>query len=699
MPHSLRPPRFWRLAFLAASAGALFLPALASAAPCTNGQIFNADDSCEVPSGVGVVQIDAWGGGAAGGNGDGTVTRHTGAGGGGGSYCGASFNVAGGTTLTIIVGSGGAVGTGNEAAGGAGGNSSVTGTGITGMTANGGTFANGGGPGGTIAGCTATNATKFVGGNGAGRLTGGGNNTNGGSGGGGSAGAGGAGGDGGSGSNTAAGTGGAAGVGSPGGAVGGAGSFNSGNGVAGTAPGGGGGGARNAFAVAGGAGAAGRVVISWSECGTGLSFTTSQWTMLALPCVPSAGTPSVANVFGTGTGSNLNTANYNTASTGWVIDKRLVGIPPAYQRLLIGDNVSIDTGYWIKSYQAPTGNTLTVAGIHATTNVTQAQGCAVAAGCRAITVTTPAATTNRFNLVGNPFAYAIDWSKVRIRVDGAAATYTPSQAAGVAVSGNASPPVLSNEVNIWNGTSYDTISDALVPPFHNLRYFQSFWVNVLPGASGQTIELLIPAEVSLFTSQVEPATSETLAAQPLPWYLGWLDWMAPPAAAQPAPQRPAVSGHVQPQALPDSSDWYVRVKVDNRVTGWQDHGLLLGQLTDAQPGHDPNDQSKMAPFAKPYLMLVFPQPGWGDKKGDYATDFRPVTGQPDTWTFEIRAEPVGSQVFLSWEGDRKIFKRSQLINVATGETIEPADPRWAKKGYPVSLDTPVKTFSWRYLGP
>lgn len=695
MPHSLRPPRLWRRALLAASAGALFLPALAWAAPCTNGQIFNANGSCEIPSGVARIKIDAWGGGAGGGNQANVAgpNRFNGAGGGGGSYCGASFNVAGGASLTIAVAA-------QVTAGNNGNASSVTGTGISGLTANGGSYAVTGGDGGTVAGCTATGATRFAGGGGGARVSAV-DGSLGGSGGGGSAGAGSAGGNGSTRTlgNTDSANGGTAGTGTPGGAAGGKGGYNgANNGVAGVVPGGGGGGARNSNGATGGAGAAGRVVISWSECGTGLSFTTNQWTMLALPCVPSAGTPSVANVFGSGTGSNLNTANYNTASVGWVIDKRDVGMVPAYQRLLITENVGIDTGYWIKSYQAPTGDTLTVAGIHATAPVTLAQGCAVAAGCRAITVTTPAATTNRYNLVGNPFAYAIDWSKVRIRINGSAATYTPSQAAGIGV-GAVSPPVLSNEVNIWNGTTYDTISDALVPPYHNLRYFQSFWVNVLPGAFGQTIELLIPAEVSTFVSQVEPAGAGMLAARDLPWYLGWLDWMVPPvAAAQPAPRGPAVSGHVQPQALPDSRDWYVRIKVDNHVTGWKDHGLLLGQLMDAQPGHDPNDQSKMAPFAQPYLMLVVPQPGWGDKRGDYATDFRPVTGLPDTWTFEIRAEPVGSQVFLSWEGDRAILKRSQLVNVATGEVVQPAAARWAKKGYPVTLDGRVTTFTWRYLG-
>ncbi len=443
-------------------------------------------------------------------------------------------------------------------------------------------------------------------------------------------------------------------------------------------------------------------------CGPGVPLTTGAgalWQMLALPCVPSAAAPNPPAVFGTGTLSNLATADYGVANpgsgTGWVIHRRDVGEPPAYVQLGTGDTLAVGAGFWIKSYQAPTDGKLVLSGTLTPTDATQAQGCASANGCKAITVTTPSAATNRYNLVGNPFPYAIDWSKVRIRVGGPGGSiYTPSQAAGIGV-GAASPSVLSNEVNIWNGTTYDTISDVLPASFENLRYFQSFWVNVLPGAFGQTIELLIPVEVSTKTSQAGPAATESLAAPHRPWYLGWLDWVVPPAAAQPAPRpAPAVSGHAHPQALANPEDWYVRLKVDNRVTGWQDHGLLLGQLADAKPGYDPHDQSKMAPFAKPYLMLAFPQPGWGQHQGEYATDFRPTQDRPpQDWSFEVRAEPVGSKVFLSWEGERRILKRSRLVDLQTGKTLKPAASRWARKGYPVTLKRPVTRFTWRYLGP
>ena len=103
---------------------------------------------------------------------------------------------------------------------------------------------------------------------------------------------------------------------------------------------------------------------------------------------------------------------------------------------------------------------------------------------------------------------------MRIRVDGSASTLTPSAAN--------SAGYISNTVNIWNGTTYDVFTDeAPYPSTPNLQYFKSFWVNVLPGAYGHTIELLIPAEQSTLSfNQAAPAHLEQVVALEMPWYMG-----------------------------------------------------------------------------------------------------------------------------------------------------------------------------------
>ncbi len=55
----------------------------------------------------------------------------------------------------------------------------------------------------------------------------------------------------------------------------------------------------------------------------------------------------------------------------------------------------------------------------------------------------------------------------------------------------------------------------------------------------------------------------------------------------------------------------------------------------------------MAPYATPYLTLVFPRPHWTTNPGDYASDFRATQGKKDSdWDFEVRADPPGTSVIL-----------------------------------------------------
>ena len=188
-----------------------------------------------VPAGVISVKVQAWGAGSGGNNNEGR-------GGGGGAFAGNnSIAVTPGATYTVIVGSGGARGTGNS-----GEDSRFANL----VIAKGGLGANGG------SATSSTGDTKFSGGNG------GISEKKAGAGGGGSGGAEGAGKNGGNPSdNNTGGNGGAAGLG--GGAKGGAGGNNRGDGADGSFPGGGGG-EKAGNGGSSGAGGHGQVIITYT---------------------------------------------------------------------------------------------------------------------------------------------------------------------------------------------------------------------------------------------------------------------------------------------------------------------------------------------------------------------------------------------------------------------------------------------------
>lgn len=427
-----------------------------------------------------------------------------------------------------------------------------------------------------------------------------------------------------------------------------------------------------------------------TPCGVGLDYTVQQWLMLALPCMPSGNT--VAGTFGSGTLADLTTGGYGVSGSGWALFKRTVTTTPSkYEMLAAGDALATGAGYWFKSHEAPADDILQIDGTATPVTVSQADGCASANGCVAVPVST-VSNSNRYNLVGNPFPYLVDWARVRVRVKNGATligVYTPSQAAGEATgeaaAGNASPPVMSKQIWIWNGGTYDTWSDQALPVIGHLKYFQSFWVNVLPGAFGRTVELLIPAEeldvlpdTPEFGSRamppvpaLEPARAPMRAAPRQPWYFAWLDALIPSAAAaevdadlapgrgpeerpargwarrpaqEPAstasdptidlltvegifnrgldPQEAERAAHAQ--AENEGREWSLRLGVDEPATGLKDHHNFLGQRLTALAGHDSADLIELPPYASPYLTLAFPHPEWGARAGDYATDFRPA---------------------------------------------------------------------------
>jgi hypothetical protein len=204
-----------------------------------------------VPAGVTSVDVQCWGPGGNGANGQ--VNSHSGAGGGGGEYAEVTtLAVPSGGTASFTVGSGGS-----------GTATSFTGSSVT-VTANAGT--NGSGIGGGNGGTGSTNAIHDNGGDGGNGHTGTGNQ--GGGGGGGSGGASGAGGTGGPGTASAGGSGGSAGSG--GGAAGGAGAPPAGSPGAGSAPGGGGGGGRSTSSISGSgaAGADGQITLTYTASTT-----------------------------------------------------------------------------------------------------------------------------------------------------------------------------------------------------------------------------------------------------------------------------------------------------------------------------------------------------------------------------------------------------------------------------------------------
>jgi hypothetical protein len=445
----------------------------------------------------------------------------------------------------------------------------------------------------------------------------------------------------------------------------------------------------------------------------------------------------VSSVFGNSPTANLDVSLYDNSSTGWIMYRREVSTTPSsYVKLPSTDSLSTGFGYWLRSLSAPVGGKLVVDGNATLAPVTTGGGCASANGCAAVRVQTVSGQ-NRYNLVGNPFPYNVDWSKVRVRVTGGTnpGVFTPSEAQTAGY--------LSNTIWIWTGSGYGTWSDT-EPTKGNLKYAQSFWVNVLSGAAGLTVELLIPAEASTLGQTVAPLERLWAAART---GAGWvLESLIASAAADdldpgrapgregaravpPAPvgTDPALellvtegvwSQGLEPEAAEAAAQerlrvegraWSVRLTISEPATGFRDDTSLLGQWPGAQNGYDAGDLIELQPFASPYLTLVFPHPEWAPRAWAFASDLRspqklnargrPVAVRPAAnWDVEIRADAArGGEVVLTWEGPAEILARSRLRDRDTGKTIQPSAARYTN-GYRLRLTSSTRRLTWQFLG-
>ncbi len=395
------------------------------------------------------------------------------------------------------------------------------------------------------------------------------------------------------------------------------------------------------------------------HCGAGVAITTAPtalWQQFSMPCTGRIDF-SVQDV-GTLLGGEFSPATYGSR---WAVLQRNptnTGNVP----MMITENLVPGTGHWFKSLDQPNSGLIAISNLTArpTPLTTGLPGCQSAAGCAVLPV---ASGTPGTRMIANPLPYNVDWSLARVRVGGPGGTvYTPSgaEAAGF----------LSKQIWIWNGTSYASWSDA-EPNIGNVQYFRSFFVRVLQGGEGQTIDLLLPGVASTITT---PTTAAMAAGG---------------SAMRAEAAEPTGSGVTR-------NAWLVDLRAENAANGWF-ATAKLGQWPGAGPGTEGGNLQALAPFTQPYLTLVFPAIGRRTNPGDYVTDLRPANGFANRWNFEVRAEPVGNQVTLRWNAPAQVLAKSRVIDLDTGAVFFPADPAYVN-GYVMELTTPSRRLAWEYMG-
>ncbi|MGR0482419.1 MAG: FG-GAP repeat protein [Candidatus Electronema sp. V4] len=214
-------------------------------------------------------------------------------------------------------------------------------------------------------------------------------------------------------------------------------------------------------------------------CGYGRALPANTWLMTASACVP-ADPP----------GTSIN-AQYGDDIPGGVYGTNWIsytweGPTQSYVVMQGADPLAPGLGSWLYSTNAG------VVGMTSGT-ATPTTNCAGYGldQCFEIELVIPAAGQNRWNFVGHPFPYAVNWADVKVAMsnNGGAtwAVYSPSQAEAAGY--------ISKTYFRWSGNAYESYDDVTLPGV--LRPQEAVWVRSLGSYSGpapQKLKLLIPAQ-------------------------------------------------------------------------------------------------------------------------------------------------------------------------------------------------------------
>ncbi|MCP3961843.1 MAG: hypothetical protein GY719_28710 [bacterium] len=367
-----------------------------------------------------------------------------------------------------------------------------------------------------------------------------------------------------------------------------------------------------------------------STCSQSLDLVADLWTLVSLPCDVGAA-DTVADVIG----DDLVPGDLGTR---WAMFSRDEA-SQTYVALALTDTLSEGEGYWLKTLDS--GQSVDFEGL---SNLV-------------LEVPLVAdASSGRLNMVGHPVPWNVCWADVRV-IDGSS-VLSLAQADPVVGSERAcamTPPhascVMSRQAYKWTGSAYASFDGETLGAEGTLGAFEGLWVKAFKSG----IELRVPA---LESSSCAAGTRSASA------------------------ERQSLRG-----------GWFVRLAAE--VGDLSDDSAVFGQLASSAFGYDTHDLPKLAPFGNRYLTVVFPHPDWGDRAGDYATDFHggaDILGQADAWTFEIQASSPGQKVTLSWEGPRWMRKRARLIDVETGQQVEPDG-----NSYTFLMPGTRHSFTWRLV--
>uniref|UniRef100_UPI0040576DA4 choice-of-anchor Q domain-containing protein n=1 Tax=Candidatus Electronema sp. TaxID=2698783 RepID=UPI0040576DA4 len=196
-------------------------------------------------------------------------------------------------------------------------------------------------------------------------------------------------------------------------------------------------------------------------CGCDRALPANTWLMTAPACQP-ADPPGISAQYGPNIPGGA--AAYNTSWVGYMWNAETQSYPP---KMAAADPLALSFGNWL--YSTSAGAVRMTSGT--ATPTTDCSGYGLGQ-CFEIEIVIAPAGQNRWNFIGHPFPYAVNWADVKVALshNGGATweVYSPSQAE--------SAGYVSKVFHRWNGNGYDPYDDSTPGQTGTLQPQEAVWV-------------------------------------------------------------------------------------------------------------------------------------------------------------------------------------------------------------------------------
>jgi 5-hydroxyisourate hydrolase-like protein (transthyretin family) len=216
-----------------------------------------------------------------------------------------------------------------------------------------------------------------------------------------------------------------------------------------------------------------------------------------------------------------------------------------------------------------------------------------------------------WNMIGDPFLFNIDWTKVQI-VDG-----------GVVKSYDQAVSTAAISAGLYTYQSGTYILDFRLVPW------RGYWVRAY-------------RQVTL---RIDPNTAGIGRAAKVP-------------SADVANSRAALRG---------ADGWTLNIRAN--VGKLHDDDNQIGVSSRATNGFDGYKIEKPPVFGKDYVYLTFDHSDWAEHSGGYGVDVRSASTTANSWTFSVQTNAPKSTASITWPNSASIGRATSLTltDVATGE--------------------------------